>query len=42
MLDQTVIDRSVDPETGPPDADEEEPAAATRSKPDDDLATFSL
>jgi hypothetical protein len=42
ILSQTVIDRSVDPEAGPPDADEEQPTGMPPSKPGDELATFSL
>ena len=39
-LNQTVIDRSVDPEAGPPDPDEEQPTGMTPPKPGDDLASF--
>jgi len=42
LLTQSVIDRSVDPEAGPPDPDDEQPVGVTPSKPDDDLATFTL
>jgi hypothetical protein len=42
LLTHSVIDRSVDPEAGPPDPDHEQPAGVTPSKPDDDLATFML
>jgi hypothetical protein len=42
ILGQTVIDRTVDPEAGDPDPDDEPPAGPTTSKRDDDLATFSL
>ena len=42
LLTQSVIDRSVDPEASPPDPDDEQPVGVTPSKPDDDLATFTL
>ena len=42
VLNQTSIDRSVDPESGPTEADDEEAAPVVPSKPDDNLATFTL
>jgi len=42
LLTRTVIDRSVDPEAGPPVPDEEKPAGLTPPKPDEDLASFTL
>jgi hypothetical protein len=42
ILNQTIIDRSVDPEAGPPEPDEEQPTGIPPAKPDDDLANFSL
>lgn len=42
VLTHAVIDRSVDPEAGPTDPDEEQPAVITPSKSDEDLASFKL
>ncbi len=42
MLQQTVIERSVDPEAGPPPPDEENSATEGPSKTDEDLASFTL
>jgi len=42
LLTQTAIDRSVDPEAGPPAPDEEKPTGLTPPEPDEDLASFAL
>jgi P-loop Domain of unknown function (DUF2791) len=42
VLGQTKIDRSVDPESGDPDPDEEPAARPATTKAEDDLTTFSL
>ncbi len=43
VLNEMRIDRSADPEAGPPDPDDEPPSGAAAAKPsDDDLASFKL
>ena len=42
LSNQTSIDRSVDPEAGPPDPDEDQSSGKTVVEPDDDLASFRL
>jgi hypothetical protein len=42
LLNQTSIDRSVDPEAGPPDPDEEQSSDKTSSKQTDELTSFRL
>jgi P-loop Domain of unknown function (DUF2791) len=42
VLNEMRIDRSVDPEAGPPDPDEETPSTAAPKSGDDDLASFKL
>ena len=42
VLNEMQIDRTVDPESGPPDADDESARAAAAKPGDDDLASFKL